>query len=56
VQLAILDTDIASLLHRRKLAGPLATRLIGREPLITRRTKRTRHSPAARLAGSVSRL
>jgi predicted nucleic acid-binding protein len=31
----ILDTDVASLLHRRKLAAPLATRLIGREPLIT---------------------
>ena len=31
----ILDTDVASLLHRRKLTGPLATRLIGREPLIT---------------------
>jgi predicted nucleic acid-binding protein len=32
---AVLDTDVASLLHRRKLTGPLATRLIGREPLIT---------------------
>jgi hypothetical protein len=31
----ILDTDVASLLHRRKLAGPLATRLIGLEPLTT---------------------
>ena len=31
----ILDTDVASLLHRRKLTGPLATRLIGSEPLIT---------------------
>lgn len=31
----ILDTDVASLLHRRKLAAPLANRLIGREPLIT---------------------
>jgi predicted nucleic acid-binding protein len=31
----VLDTDVASLLHRRKLTGPLATRLIGREPLIT---------------------
>jgi len=30
-----LDTDVASLLHRGTLAGPLATRLIGREPLIT---------------------
>jgi hypothetical protein len=32
---AALDTDAASLLHRGTLAGPLATRLIGREPLIT---------------------
>jgi len=31
----VLDTDVASLLHRGTLAGPLATRLIGREPLIT---------------------
>jgi predicted nucleic acid-binding protein len=31
----ILDTDVASLLHRRKLTGPLAARLVGREPLIT---------------------
>jgi hypothetical protein len=30
-----LDTDVASLLHRGTLAGPLAARLIGREPLIT---------------------
>ena len=30
-----MDTDVASLLHRGTLAGPLATRLIGREPLIT---------------------
>ncbi len=35
VHSAILDTDVASLLHRRKLTGPLATRLIGREPLIS---------------------
>lgn len=35
MQPVILDTDVASLLHRRKLTGPLATRLIGREPLIT---------------------
>jgi predicted nucleic acid-binding protein len=35
VQPVILDTDVASLLHRRKLTGPLATRLIGREPLMT---------------------
>jgi hypothetical protein len=31
----VLDTDVASLLHRRKLTGSLATHLIGREPLIT---------------------
>ena len=30
-----MDTDVASLLHRGTLAGPLATRLLGREPLIT---------------------
>ena len=35
MQPVILDTDVASLLHRRRLTGPLATRLIGREPLIT---------------------
>ena len=35
MDLAVLDTDVASLLHRGTLAGPLATRLIGREPLIT---------------------
>jgi len=35
VQPVILDTDVASHLHRRKLTGPLATRLVGREPLIT---------------------
>jgi hypothetical protein len=27
--------DVASLLHRGTLAGPLATLLIGRKPLIT---------------------
>ena len=32
---AALDTDVASLLHKGMLAGPLATRRIGREPLIT---------------------
>lgn len=31
----VLDTDVASRLHWRKLTGPLATRLIGREPVIT---------------------
>jgi predicted nucleic acid-binding protein len=35
VQPVVLDTDVASLLHRRKLIGPVATRLVGREPLIT---------------------
>jgi hypothetical protein len=35
VQPVILDTDVASRLRRRKLTGPLATRRIGREPLIT---------------------
>lgn len=35
MQPVILDTDVASLLHKRKLSGPLATRLIGRKPLIT---------------------
>jgi hypothetical protein len=35
VQPVILDTDVASLSHKRKLADPLATRLIGRRPLIT---------------------
>jgi predicted nucleic acid-binding protein len=35
MQPAILDTDVASLTHKRKLTGPLATRLIGRKPLIT---------------------
>jgi hypothetical protein len=28
-------TDVASLLHQRKLTGPLATHLIGPEPFIT---------------------
>ncbi|MEU5030934.1 hypothetical protein [Streptomyces milbemycinicus] len=35
MQPVILDTDVASLSHKRKLSGPLATRLIGRKPLIT---------------------
>jgi hypothetical protein len=35
VDLVVLDTDVTSLLHGSTLAGPLATRLIGREPLIT---------------------
>ncbi|MFB9349063.1 type II toxin-antitoxin system VapC family toxin [Streptomyces heliomycini] len=35
MQPVILDTDVASLLHKRKPTGALATRLIGRKPLIT---------------------
>lgn len=35
MQPVVLDTDVASLIHKGKLAGPLATRLIGRRPLIT---------------------
>lgn len=35
MQPIILDTDVCSLLHKRRLADPLATRLIGRRPLIT---------------------
>ncbi|GGQ10376.1 type II toxin-antitoxin system VapC family toxin [Streptomyces pseudogriseolus] len=35
MQPVVLDTDVASLLHKRKLTGPLATRLIGRKPLIS---------------------
>lgn len=32
---AVLDIDVVSLLHKGTLTGPLATRLIGREPLLT---------------------
>jgi hypothetical protein len=32
---AVLDIDVASLLHKGTLTGPLATHLIGREPLLT---------------------
>ena len=35
MQPVVLDTDVASLTHKRKLSGALATRLIGRKPLIT---------------------
>lgn len=35
MQPVVLDTDVASLLQRRKLTGPVATRLVGLEPLIT---------------------
>ncbi|MFJ9981734.1 PIN domain-containing protein [Streptomyces cyaneofuscatus] len=30
-----MDTDVSSLTHKGRLTGPLATRLIGRRPLIT---------------------
>lgn len=33
--LSLLDTDIVSLSHKRRLGGSVATRLIGRRPLIT---------------------
>lgn len=32
---AVVDTDVASRLQKRTLTGPVATRLIGREVLIT---------------------
>jgi hypothetical protein len=35
MQPVILDTDVASLTHKRRLPQPLATRLTGRRPLIT---------------------
>lgn len=35
MQPVVLDTDVASLTHKRKLPDPLATRLIRRRPLIT---------------------
>jgi predicted nucleic acid-binding protein len=35
VQSVVLDTDVASLIHKGKLAGPVAARLIGHRPLIT---------------------
>lgn len=35
MQPVVLDTDVASLTHKGRLASPLATRLIGRKPLIT---------------------
>lgn len=35
MQPVILDTDVASLSHKGRLSDPLATRLIGRRPLIT---------------------
>lgn len=35
MQPVILDTDVASRSHTGKLDGPLATRLIGRQPVIT---------------------
>jgi len=35
VQPVVLDTDVASLTHRRRLPAPLAARLVGRRPIIT---------------------
>ncbi|GAB7180562.1 uncharacterized subgroup PIN_VapC4-5_FitB-like subfamily protein [Kitasatospora sp. Ki12] len=35
MQPVILDTDVASLTHKRRLADPLASRLVGRRPVIT---------------------
>lgn len=35
MQPVVLDTDVASRSHLGKLTGPLATRLIGRRPVIT---------------------
>jgi predicted nucleic acid-binding protein len=35
VQPVVLDTDVASLAHRRRLPAPLAARLAGRRPIIT---------------------
>lgn len=35
MQPVILDTDVASLSHKRKLTNSLASRLIGRRPLVT---------------------
>ncbi|KDA43027.1 type II toxin-antitoxin system VapC family toxin [Frankia sp. B2] len=35
MQPVVLDTDIVSLSHKRRLSRPVATRLIGRRPLIT---------------------
>ncbi|WP_045875869.1 type II toxin-antitoxin system VapC family toxin [Pseudofrankia sp. DC12] len=35
MQPVVLDTDVASLSHKRRLTGPVETRLIGRRPLIT---------------------
>jgi predicted nucleic acid-binding protein len=35
VQPAVLDTDVASLIHKRRLPAPLAARLVGRRPVLT---------------------
>jgi hypothetical protein len=35
MQPVVLDTDVVSLTHKGRLTGPVATRLIGRRPLIT---------------------
>lgn len=34
-QPVVLDTDVTSLIHKRKLSGSLAARLLNREPVIT---------------------
>jgi len=35
VQPVVLDTDVASLLHKKRLTDPIGARLIGRRPLVT---------------------
>ncbi len=35
MQPVVLDTDVASLLHKGRLPGPLATRLVNRRPVLT---------------------
>jgi len=35
VQPVVLDTDVASLLHKKRLPDPIGARLIGRRPLVT---------------------
>lgn len=35
MQPVVLDTDVASLAHKRKLPGSLAARLLGRRPVLT---------------------
>ena len=43
MQPVILDTDLASLSHKGRLPDPLATRLIGRRPLICREPAAASH-------------